>query len=83
MAGGFLLKGGLAMNTSPPWLSPGTWTVCGAAVIAAEGHLVQVIAVHSDDSQEPIRLTGLQEISVFQTRDRVRAAIVLPVKSAC
>ena len=64
------------MNTSPPWLSPGTWTVRGAAVIGAEGHLVQVEAKHSGASQEPIRLTGLPEISVCQTRDRVRAAIV-------
>ena len=64
------------MNTSPPWLSPGTWTVRGAAVIGAEGHLVQVEAKHSGASQEPIRLTDLREISVCQTRDRVRAAIV-------
>lgn len=64
------------MNTSPPWLSPGTWTVRGAAVIGAEGHLVQVEAKHSGASQEPIQLLGLPEISVCQTRDRVRAAIV-------
>ena len=64
------------MNTSPPWPSPGTWTVCGAAVIGAEGHLVQVEAKDSGPGQEPIGLTGLPEISVCQTRDRVRAAIV-------
>ena len=64
------------MHTSPPWLSPGIWTVRGAAVIGAEGHLVQVAAIHSGASQEPIRLTGLPEISVRQTRDRVRAATV-------
>jgi magnesium chelatase family protein len=45
-------------------------------VIGAEGHLVQAEAKHSGASQEPIRLTGLPEISACQTRDRVRAAIV-------
>ena len=64
------------MNTSPPWLSPGTWTVPGATMVGAEGHLVQVAAIHVGASQEPIRLTGLPEISVCQTRDRVRAAVV-------
>lgn len=63
------------MNTSPPWLSPGTWTVRSAAVIG-EGHLVQVEAKHSGAGREPIRLAGLPEIIVCQTRDRVRAAIV-------
>ncbi|HUY49767.1 MAG TPA: ATP-binding protein [Streptosporangiaceae bacterium] len=61
------------MTNSPPWLSPGTWIACGAAVIGAEGHLVQADAGVSDGAAA-FSIQGLPEISVRETRDRVRAA---------
>ena len=55
------------MNTSVPQPGPGTWTVHGAAVIGAEGHLVRVEASRSGGGQEPARLAGLPEISAGTT----------------
>lgn len=63
------------MTNSPPWPSAGTWSACGAAVIGAEGHMVQADANVSDDAA-PFSLTGLPETSVRETRDRVRAAVL-------
>jgi len=64
------------MNTSLPELDSGAGTIRGAVVIGAEGHLAQVAASRSGTGQDPARLEGLPQISVRETRDRVRAAVV-------
>jgi len=69
-------EGGISMNISLPELSPGAGAIRGAVVIGAEGHLVRVGASRSGAGQDPARLEGLPEISVCETRDRVRAAVV-------
>jgi magnesium chelatase family protein len=53
---------------------PGAASVCAASVIGIEGHLTYAGAT-ADDGPLGLRITGLPETAVRETRDRVYAAV--------
>ena len=52
------------------------------ALVGVEGHLVEVEADIADGLPATI-LVGLPDTALREARDRVRAAILFPVKSTC
>jgi hypothetical protein len=68
------------MTAFPPY--PGTASACAASVIGIKGHLTHAGAT-ACDGPLGLRITGLPETAVRETRDRVYAAVAFPVKSAC
>ena len=62
------------MTDTAPW-GDGTGRACGAAIIGAAGHLVEACAVISN-GPAVLRILGLPDDGIRETRDRVRAAIL-------
>ena len=62
------------MTHIPPW-GDGTGRACGAAIIGAAGHLVEACAVISN-GPAVLRILGLPDDGIRETRDRIRAAII-------
>ena len=69
------------MSTSPPW-GPDVGRACTAAVIGIDGYPVEADALITN-GLAGLQILGLHETGSRETRDRVRAAILFPVKSAC
>ena len=69
------------MTSSPPW-GPDTGQACTATVIGIDGYPVEAIAAITNGSPG-LQILGLHETGTRETRDRVRAAVLFPVKSAC
>lgn len=69
------------MSNPPPW-SPDHARAAGASVTGAAGTVIDASADISNGPDE-FRIIGLPESGTRETRDRVRAAIVFPVKSTC
>jgi hypothetical protein len=59
-----------------------TASTCAIALTGIEGHVIRIDAGIADG---PARLVtaGLPDATARTTRDRVRAAIIFPVKSSC
>ena len=62
------------MTDIAPW-GDGTGRACGAAIIGAAGHLVEACGVISNGSAV-LRILGLPDDGIRETRDRIRAAII-------
>jgi hypothetical protein len=56
--------------------------VPAVAYTGVNAHMIRIRA-SIDDTQPAITITGLPIDSVTHTRDRIYAAIIFPVKSAC
>jgi hypothetical protein len=56
--------------------------VLGMALVGLAGHLVEVEADLAA-GLPGLTLTGLPDAALSEARDRVRAALVFPVKSSC
>ena len=69
------------MSTSPPW-GPDVGRACTAAVIGIDGYPVEADALITN-GLAGLQILGLHETGSRETRDRVRAAILFPVKSTC
>jgi len=69
------------MTSHPPW-GPGAGRTRGAAIIGIDGHLVEAAAAISN-GLAAFDILGLPDTGIRETRDRVRAAVLFPVKSAC
>jgi len=61
------------MTAFPPY--PGTASACSASVVGIEGHLTHASAT-ADDGPPGLRVTGLPDTVVRETRDRVYAAVL-------